>query len=304
MRIPVTSNPAPAATPAPPRPAATPAPPRPTARIEDRASAEVGAPRPVALAVGWFLLMAVLAIAARYAQSGWGIGGDVVPLVMAAPAVAAAVCRLVVPGWFPPRTAPARWPGLLGSAGLVALSVGVFLVVLASATPGHGWQPAAAVVPGMVLGSLAEEVGFRGVLYRAMAYRRPPWAVIPANGLLFGLCHLQNLDSGPGPLLLFLGAAVLLDVAMVAAWTGSWTQRVVAAGLLHAGVNLALAYRGADGPGDSGALLLATAAAAAVTLAERAVWARARHHRRPGVRARRAGTATATTGGRRCRRCG
>ena len=253
-------------------PPATPRPPRDTTPSLVTPDPRSVGPRPVALALLWFALMAPLAFAARYAQATWGLGGDAVPLVMAAPALAAIACLAAVPGWFPRRIAPARAPVVLGAAGIATLSVVAFAGVLATCTPGHGWSGALALVPGMVVGALAEEIGFRGVLYRAMADRWRQAVVIPANGLIFGLCHLQYLDAGVGPVLLFVGSAVLLDVAMVAAWTGSWTQRVLIATVVHAGVNLALAFRGADGPGDMGALFLATAAAAAVACGARLAW--------------------------------
>ena len=82
-------------------PPATPRPPRDTTPSLVTPDPRSVGPRPVALALLWFALMAPLAFAARYAQATWGLGGDAVPLVMAAPALAAIACLAAVPGGQP-----------------------------------------------------------------------------------------------------------------------------------------------------------------------------------------------------------
>lgn len=97
------------------------------------------------------------------------------------------------------------------------------------------------MIAGLTLGSLLEEIGYRGVMYRALSTRMGPIAAILLNGAFFGVCHLQHFGASPLAVVLFVVSAVLMDLVMVALWTGSWAQRVAVATAFHALLNIALA---------------------------------------------------------------
>lgn len=209
--------------------------------------------RPWALTVLWVLLMAPLSLAGTALQPHTPIPYDVFPLVMAGPAIAALVCKLAVPRWFPAPEAPAPASRYLRSFGATILAGLVFVVIAALFLEGgraalpSGWPSATAlpaVVVGLALGSLLEEIGYRGVMYRALATRMRPVLAVVVNGLFFGLCHLQYFGAGALAVALFVLSAVFMDVVMVALWTGSWKQRVLVASLFHAVMNIALALIG------------------------------------------------------------
>ena len=44
------------------------------------------------------------------------------------------------------------------------------------------------VVVGLFVGGWCEEIGYRGVMYRAMAERCHPWLCVIVNGAFFGVC--------------------------------------------------------------------------------------------------------------------
>jgi membrane protease YdiL (CAAX protease family) len=207
----------------------------------------------VALTILWVVLMAPLSVAGTVLQPHTAIPYEAFPLVMIGPALAALICKLAVPAWFPEATAPVAPRRHLVSltatliAGIVFTIAALILFVGGPAQVPSGWNPVTAVlgiVVGLAVGSLLEEIGYRGVMYRALATRVSPLIAILVNGVFFGLCHLQYFGAGVLSVLLFVLSTVFMDVVMVALWTGSTTQRVIVASTFHAIVNIALALIG------------------------------------------------------------
>lgn len=202
--------------------------------------------------------MIPLSLAGLAAQEPSGVDPLILPLVMLGPAVAWLICRLAVPRWFPTRpdalaTPPGtRWRALTAALAVVATFTAVLWLVTPTGTPGlhDGLSPAAGlagIVAGLTLGSWGEEIGYRGVLYRALSARLGLAASVLVSGVAFGLVHVQRYGDGPLPVLAFVGSTVLLQLAMVAVWHGTWRDRVLVATVIHAGINLAMQLRGADG---------------------------------------------------------
>ncbi|GAA3850299.1 MULTISPECIES: CPBP family intramembrane glutamic endopeptidase [Brevibacterium] len=209
--------------------------------------------RPWALTILWIVLMAPLSLAGTALQPLTPIPYEVFPLVMIGPALAALICRLVVPSWFPApeETAPkARYLRAIGGTVIASIAfIAVLVALLEGGNPALpvGWAPVLgviAVIIGLSLGGLLEEIGYRGVMYRALATRMGPVLAIIINGVFFGLCHLQYFGAGLLAVVLFVLSTVFMDVVMVALWTGSWNQRVMVATLFHGVVNVALALIG------------------------------------------------------------
>ena len=102
------------------------------------------------------------------------------------------------------------------------------------------------VVVGLFVGGWCEEIGYRGVMYRAMAERCHPWLCVIVNGAFFGVCHLQYFDLGLLYVTLFVGCAIGLDVIMASVWVGSWRNRVLAASVVHGVANVVLQAVGVE----------------------------------------------------------
>ena len=181
---------------------------------------------------------------------------EVFPLVMTGPLIATVVCRLVVPGWFPgdaPQVSSRRLRRGWVAVGFTASVYGALMVLLIE--PGglpfvpSGWVGPGAVlvvVVGLFVGGWCEEIGYRGVMYRAMAERCHPWLCVIVNGAFFGVCHLQYFDLGLLYVTLFVGCAVGLDVIMASVWVGSWRNRVLAASVVHGVANVVLQAVGVE----------------------------------------------------------
>ena len=211
------------------------------------------ADRPYALTALWIALMAPLSVAGTVLQPLTAIPYEAFPLVMAGPAVAAGICLMTVPSWFPPSPPAARLRTWSGAVAVIVATSAAFVIVI---VPFGGDRPAitpgdsptagaiAVVVVGLFAGSLMEEIGYRGVMYRALSARLTPTVSVVINGVFFGLCHLQYFGAGLVPVVLFLGGAVLIDVCMVAVWVGSWAQRILVAAIFHAAINIGLQLNG------------------------------------------------------------
>ena len=144
-----------------------------------------GGGRPVSLTVLWIVVMAPASRVMAGLQEGHTIFGripyEVFPLVMTGPLIATVVCRLVVPGWFPgdaPQVSSRRLRRGWIAVGFTASVYGALMVLLIE--PGglpfvpSGWVGPGAVlvvVVGLFVGGWCEEIGYRGVMYRAMAER-------------------------------------------------------------------------------------------------------------------------------------
>lgn len=232
---------------------------------------------PWALTVLWVCLMTPLSLTGTALQPYSGVPYEVFPLVMLGPALAALICRIVAPRWFGVDRPRARAKEMgrswiaLGAASAVFVAVIVPFGGDRSMILPEGVPTAAAivlVVAGLAAGSLCEEIGYRGVMFRALSARLRPMPAVAINGVFFGLCHLQYFGDGILPVVLFLIATVLLDVVMVAVWTGAWWQRVAVAAAFHAVVNMGmqLAGIGADRMLDFVGMSVALAAAAGVAV--------------------------------------
>lgn len=91
--------------------------------------------RPLALVLLWVALLVPLSIVGALAQPLTPVPYEVLPLVMAGPAVAALVCALVVPGWFPADHAAASSRRIALALGGTVLAGAVFSVVARSCSP-------------------------------------------------------------------------------------------------------------------------------------------------------------------------
>lgn len=231
--------------------------------------------RPWALTALWIILMAPLSLAGTVLQPHVPVSYDVFPLVMLGPAIAAGICRLTVARWYPPAlpvATGATWRRSLIAAGCTSVMIVVVIVPFGagrSAIIPHGVSAmlaVPAVIVGLFLGSWCEEIGYRGVMYRAVSARLTTLPAIIVNGVFFGLCHLQYFGAGLLPVLLFVLATVFLDACMVLVWTGNWRQRVIVATIVHATVNIGLQLAGisSDRLLDFAGLTLALAAATIV----------------------------------------
>lgn len=234
--------------------------------------------RPWALTVLWVCLMGPLSLAGIALQPYTPVPDTVFPLVMVGPTVAALICRVVVPRWFPPvapRAGAARFGRSLVAIGAASAVFVAVLIPFGSGRPmiiPDGMPNAAAVlavVGGLAAASLCEEIGYRGVMYRALSARLRPILAVLVNSVFFGLCHMQYFGEGGLPVLLFVLGTVFMGVAMVAVWAGSWRQRILVAAILHAAVNISmqLVGIGADRLVDFVGMAIALGAAAAVAVA-------------------------------------
>lgn len=204
---------------------------------------------PYALAILWVVLMVPCSLAMRLVQPLVGISDVLLPLVMLGPLLAAIVCWMTVPQWFPPQppSAPktAKRRSWLSTMAVVVIIIGACLVSIPTGDNPvlpEGWSgpwAALALIICMSFGSWAEEAGYRGVMYRALSAKVGPWVNVVINGVFFGLCHIQYFTLGPWYVLLFVLSTVLLDIAMASVWAGSWKQRVVTCATIHAALNIA-----------------------------------------------------------------
>ncbi|MHA2790165.1 CPBP family intramembrane glutamic endopeptidase [Corynebacterium sp. S7] len=210
--------------------------------------------KPFALAAVWIVLMAPLSLGLGALQPFTPVPYEVFPLIMLGPALAAAVCHLAFRGWFPPQARPStKVVRMWVAVAVVSALCFTTMVVALPAGPypfyPEGWSAVLgipAVVFGLTIASWCEEVGYRGVMYRALAARWAPWLCVVVNGSFFGLAHLQYFGAGLVPVALFVLAAIFIDVVMVSLWSGQWWHRVLVAGAFHAIVNISMQMRGSE----------------------------------------------------------
>lgn len=108
--------------------------------------------------------------------------------------------------------------GLFGPAGTglgwTLLASLPMLLILPLASKGHIAITAERLFMGVLIGPAAEEVLFRGYLFRQL-YRRAEWGLVTSvlvTAVVFGLLHLRNLISG-----------------------GNWTEMLLQVGITSAG---------------------------------------------------------------------
>ncbi len=138
------------------------------------------------------------------------------------------------------------WRGALGgyAFGLLA-SVPILAILPAVGRVPLGWTD---LVGSVLLGPFAEEVLFRGLLFRQLtrAARWPPLTAMLVSGLAFGLAHYGNVEiTSPGVRLVVLGQAGTTAIAgVLLAWIVFRFDSLWPAIGLHAFLNLSWALTG------------------------------------------------------------
>lgn len=221
----------------------------------------------------WAAVSVVAAVVLVLVQPLTPVSPDVFSLVMLAPGIGVLVAA-VYPGLpadlFPGEAPRSAYVAAKIAAGVAVLMFFAVLSFLAGEPPAFPTQvssvPILAVIAVQLVGAFSEEIGFRGVLQHTM-YRR---LSIPVTGvlvgLIFGLWHVQNLVLPVSEQLLFIAAAIALNVTYTYLMVGNLWQRMVVATIVHAGMNLAIAYTGVEG-GSMGAYLAAAIVGGGAALA-------------------------------------
>lgn len=184
-------------------------------------------------------------------QPAIGLDPAVLSLVMLAPAVGAAACWVVSRRGLPRFPAAPQASGFAGSLGLALLVCILYFVVVAvilgqgPAVPATvGGLPVVVMITAQFLGSLTEEIGFRGLLLPGLMRWLPrPFAAV-VTGLLFGFWHVQYFGLPLVDHLMFILGTIALTVTMTYVMTGSFWQRMLTCTIIHTGANLALSFAG------------------------------------------------------------
>lgn len=185
-------------------------------------------------------------------QPATGPDPALLSLVMLAPTMGAAACWILNRRGLPrsPGSAPA--PLALRSFAL-AIFVSVLYFVAVTVILGQGpvipatvgGLPVVVMIAAQFLGSLTEEIGFRGLLLPGLMRWLPRPLAAVVTGLLFGLWHVQYFGLPLVQHLAFILGTVALTVTMTYVMCGSFWQRMVTCTVIHTGANLALAFAGA-----------------------------------------------------------
>ena len=203
--------------------------------------------------VVWLLTSGLSAGVLLSLQSATGVDPEALSLVMAAPAIGALPAWLIIRGHGFPGQQPDEGQRFAVNIGLSLVIVGVYFVVISIMRGNPPTVPA--VVGGVSLpvfvalqavGALAEEVGYRGVLFHGLRrwLSRPVAALIA--GLAFGFWHVQYYSLPPLQFAAFVVGAVALTMTMASLMIGSFWQRMAVCTILHLGANLALALAGTE----------------------------------------------------------
>jgi len=203
-------------------------------------------------------LLAVLAGLAGASVASVAVGRDpsalqlfglVVPAQAAGTLIAVALLVRVRPDWRSALSVRGRWgdvSGLLVGAGLqigvAAVAYWVVVSVFGGEFPTQevveaadmavgGLEIALVVIGVVVLGPLAEELVFRGILLGALRRRRSDWAAILWSSAAFASLHLIDPNAWFAVPFLFV-AGVVMGRAVVN------TGRIARAIAIHAGFNL------------------------------------------------------------------
>lgn len=184
---------------------------------------------------------------------------------MFAPAIGAAACWLTLRRELPSfgqriQAGPFGWSVLLAVIAVISY------VAVLSITNGRAPQipaevaglPVVIMIGAQILGALAEELGFRGILLHTFYQWLPRPVAVLLVGVLFGLWHVQYFGLPLIEHLAFILGTVGLTVTMAYVMVGSLWQRMTICTIIHAGINLALAFSGRV-PVPMTALLLAVA---------------------------------------------
>ena len=201
----------------------------------------------------WSVVSMAAALGLLAVQPVTGPDPSILSLVMLAPAVGAAVCWVVARRGLPRSPGPAPTRVFVRSLGLCALVIVVYFVVVAVVL-GHpptvpatvGGLPVVVMIGAQFLGSLGEEIGFRGLLLPGLMRWLPRPVAAVVVGILFGLWHVQYFGLPVLEHLAFILGTIALTVTMTYVMSGSFWQRMITCTIIHTGANLALAFAGGE----------------------------------------------------------
>lgn len=135
------------------------------------------------------------------------------------------------------RLSELSWPGawkellaglLVGSL-LFAAAMGLLFALGAAQIAGHRpWAVAAALVPTLALGAIAEEIVFRGLIFRVLEQWLGSWIALLLSALLFGFAHAGN----PGANLL-TSSAIAIEAGFLLGGAYMLTRRLWFVTALH-----------------------------------------------------------------------
>lgn len=194
----------------------------------------------------WLVLLALSAGAAPSIQAATGVPHELFSFVMLAPAFAC-FAALIFRRWLPTPWKPSPMSVVIRSAGVACAAVIVFLVILSLLTgkwpsmPDAGGAPVVIFILLQVVGVLAEEIGWRGFVQRCGEQLARPGVVSALAGFIFGATHLGYWSLGVVPVLTFAVTAALMSLTITTIFVGDLAQRMVAAVIVHLGVNLTIA---------------------------------------------------------------
>ena len=203
----------------------------------------------------WSLASLVSAVALLAVQPVIGLSMEILSLVMLAPAFGAALTWLTVRKDLPVIAGAVSAGRFSIAIGLSVVAVAVYvasIAVIRGALPQVPLQVAGVSVLVMILaqavGALAEEIGFRGVLFDALGVRLPRITTAIVVGLLFGFWHVQYFALPPAQHGAFIIGTIALTITMAYVMVGSFWQRMAVCAVIHLGANLALAFTGGQSP--------------------------------------------------------
>ncbi|MFO7664953.1 MAG: CPBP family intramembrane glutamic endopeptidase [Chloroflexota bacterium] len=129
---------------------------------------------------------------------------------------------------------PALLLGALAAPAAVAVSVYTLLRPESPGLPATVWL----MLPGMALGALGEELGWRGYLHKRLDLSLRPLVSSALVGGLWALWHVGLYQNGPVFMLLLVVLMIAYSIVVYALLTGTGFNVWVAA-LFHLGINLA-----------------------------------------------------------------
>jgi uncharacterized protein len=142
--------------------------------------------------------------------------------------VAGFAVLMVVERRRPVELAPRRWTGLLGGLLLGAVLCSAVIGILAALGSyrilglNASYQLWPALISTGLVASVAEELAFRGVLFRITEDLFGTWAALAISALIFGLAHLGNPDATLWGAVAIALEAGLLFAALYAVTRSLW----------------------------------------------------------------------------------
>ncbi|KAB8192017.1 CPBP family intramembrane metalloprotease [Nonomuraea phyllanthi] len=201
----------------------------------------------------WAVTSSVAALGLLAVQPVTGLSMEILSLVMLAPAIGAVICRAALRKHLPSFAEPAPAGRFLLAVVLSVVVAAVYFAAVSIArshppqVPARvAGMPVAVMILAQAVGALAEEIGFRGILFHALSAKTPRFVAATVVGLLFGVWHVQYFELPLLEHLAFILGTVALTVTMTSVMTGSFWQRMVVCTIIHLGANLALAFTGGD----------------------------------------------------------